>query len=149
MQRWECANSFTSWSIIIAFFAILYNQKWLSASAISLLTFSAIVGNFLSFYHAQDLKKYCNDMSQTELMIGNFVVHIILPIILLYFLLQIKGSFSYLKSTLFSLLVVLIYYLMMRLKIASCYGIQESRIHLYGIILVFYIIFTTALQQKL
>ena len=110
-----------------------------------LLIVIIIMGNILLFNHINELNNYY-EISKKWIYIFNVLGHIILPIILIYYLynrlvLSIKNLTNIRINTfIFILILAIIYHILIKLKMTSSYGISYSKILEYSFISIIIVI---------
>ena len=131
---------FTTISIILSFISLFLQNNILHFASFILLIVVSIMGNILVYNHSTEFSHYY-EMSKKWVYIFNILNHIILPIILLYYLYNklILLSFEDLTNIrintfIFIIILATVYHILMKLNITGSYGIPYYKSLQYSFI---------------
>ena len=132
--------------LILSFISLFLENNMIHLASFILLIVIIIMGNILVFNHINELNNYY-EISKKWIYIFNVLGHIILPIILIYYLynrlnvLLIKDLTNIRINTfIFILILAIIYHILIKLKMTSSYGISYNKILEYSFISIIIVI---------
>ena len=121
---------FTIICLILSFISLFLKNNMIYLAFFILLIVVSIMGNILVFNHSKEFSNYYK-ISKKWIYIINVLNHIILPIILLYYLynrlkiLSIEDLTNIRINTfIFILILAIIYHILIKFKMTSSYGIS-------------------------
>lgn len=137
---------FTTICLILSFISLFLENNMIYLASFILLIVIIIMGNILVFNHINELNNYYK-ISKKWIYIINLLNHIILPIILLYYLYNRLKILSIEDLTnirinifIFILILAIIYHILIKFKITSSYGIPYYKSLQYSFISIIIVI---------
>jgi len=137
---------FTTICLILSFISLFLENNMIYLASFILLIVIIIMGNILVFNHINEFSNYYK-ISKKWFYIFNVLCHIILPIILLYYLynrlkiLSIEDLTNIRINTfIFILILAIIYHILIKFKMTSSYGIPYYKSLQYSFISIIIVI---------
>ena len=116
--------------LILSFISLFLENNMIHLASFILLIVISIMGNILVFNHINEFSNYY-EISKKWIYIFNVLCHIILPIILIYYLYNRLKVLSMedltnirMNTFIFILILAIIYHILIKFKMTSSYGIS-------------------------